>query len=86
VVYEIGKITVPSPNWGPLAVFDTEQEAREFKDSIDFYNTFRIFKCEYTKSKHKRLWVGYLPSRGKDSNFPPGTRFADSVTLLEEVK
>jgi hypothetical protein len=82
VIYFVDKWVEPRMGNGPLAAFDTFEDAESF--SVD---TDMIFKCKYIPSKEKKLWYrgvgGRLFAKG---DFPTGTVLADKVMLLEEIK
>jgi hypothetical protein len=88
VRYTIGEPTTRPPNCGPLAVFSNKKDAKHFIE----YSTLgaHLFRCLYTPSKSSSVWYKghsliytYALSPNK---LPTGTIFADSVTLIEEVK
>jgi hypothetical protein len=86
VTYEVGRLSVPNENCGPLAVFDTVDSAQDFArvfhlgedDSI-----VRLFKAEYTPSTKTSVYDDYesFPL----SSLPAGTILADEVALIEEM-
>jgi hypothetical protein len=79
--YELNKATVPQPGCGPLAVFVTEGSARYF---MSLWPDTDLYRCRYIPTKGRRaLWSRAGSIRSHD--LPPGTDFADSVTLLEKV-
>jgi hypothetical protein len=84
--YKINKKTKRPIGCGPLAVFDDLQSAKKFASIPD-----RIYRCIYKKSNDNILWykketqIGPLDKK-KTWGFPLGTRFADWVILLNEVK
>lgn len=85
LTYKIGKNT--KRKFGPLAVFSQLAPAIQFASWPDR----TVWKCQYSKSKGKRLW--YLNNnfvKIYNDNLPLGlpdcTVLADSVKLLEEIK
>jgi hypothetical protein len=88
VEYIINQVVIPS--FGPLALFDTIEHAKDFVAEEGLRKIATIFSCEYTPSPHIDLWIRIrgervLKRRGKFNIIPPGTIFASSITLLEEV-
>lgn len=78
--YKMGKITKPKKGNGPLAVFKSRKDAREFKcDTLGW----KIFRCKYVPSKRRNLMI-----RGKIAThldcLPYGTVLAEEVMLLEK--
>lgn len=109
MVYKVGEWTLRRRNravWGPLAVFYDLREARLFTElnhaekAGQYYNTFRIFECEYEKARDRKLvgrvtdgvslsWSGIRTiSKGVAAKLdpPPCTDFAEKVKLIKEVE
>ncbi len=83
VKYPIGEST-KRPKWcGPLTVFETIEDAREF---IWHYKHLgigdNIFECSYAKSHATTIWNPEF--RFPKCELPEGTMLADSVTLIKE--
>jgi len=73
---------------GPLAVFDTLKNARDFIGMYSYINSdFRqIINCVYKESKDKILYMTYEDGDIKKKFFPPrGTMFAEKVKLSNRV-
>ena len=70
---------------GPLGVFNSLEDAQEFicRNTVCLYAPVKIFKVDYVISRSHRMW--YSRSAVRFGHFPPGTVFANSVKLLEEV-
>jgi len=83
--YQIGvpQVRHDKIGWGPMAVFKTLKDLIAFVEEDECDWSTVAFKCEYTPSKDKSLWCPDYPCQMR---LPEGTAFADSVTLLEEVK
>jgi len=83
VTYGINKWAEPPKNCGSLAVFNTYEDALDFKKNYYMhYEEMHVFECKYKESKKK-----YLENlRGKSgfSMLPVGTKFADKVKLIKE--
>jgi hypothetical protein len=81
VIYFVDKWVEPRMGNGPLAVFDTFEDAESFASHEE-----KIFECKYVPSEEKILWRWHgsyeLFAKG---DFPPGTVLADKVMLLKEV-
>lgn len=88
IKYEIGKVSYPKKSNGPLAVFKTRKNAREFRNCIDCGSTeTKIFRCKYLPSERKYLKIDNYFSCGliftKLETLPKGTVLAEAVMLLE---
>lgn len=78
-IYELKKKTVSKEGCGPLAAFETLENAKEFKH--DFVGSRgKIFRCRIKRSKRIGLWL-------EDTNIlmPRNTIYCDSITLLSEI-
>lgn len=89
--YRLGVITNRPEGQGPLAVFDTLESALDFAKSMGSDpadNSFlRIFLCEFSPSKDDKLWFNHYGEPVYNTrNLPQGTLFADSVSLIEEIR
>ena len=86
--YRINKWTKRSKNRGALAVFKTLLYAKTFKHIIYNIGQFKIFKCEYVKSKINYLAYKkhYIPFRKYIEDVPLGTDFAEKVKLIKRIK
>ena len=81
VVYEVGKTTKPREGCGPLAAFDTKKQAMDYIFGGDCARTIKLWRCDYEPSQGYTLFVPGIVL------YPTtGTVFADSITLLEEIK
>lgn len=81
--YKINEYILPQIGGGPLAVFDTLENAKRLCLESSIH---KIFKCQYKQSKHKTLWFLSGKKKIKTTNrLPTGTKFADAVKLLEEI-
>lgn len=84
--YRIGAVTRRPYGFGPMAMFDTLDAAKAFsRYSLGRVRRqhYPIFRCRYVESADTRLWDAFGPMLGA---LPPGTRFADEVKLIWEVK
>ena len=86
VHYKKGVETKPKRRFGPLAVFASEVDARNFIDSTWCTRGEKriIVKCNYIESYHDYVWLYHFGNKvvsGPD--FPEGTILASSVTCLE---
>lgn len=80
--YHLRKPTFPHKGDGPLAVFKSYIKLMRYVRSTT--SNRKVFRCRYKVTRGKRgLWCGSVCRYGA---FPVGTDFADSVTLLYEVK
>jgi len=69
-------------NCGPLAIFDSLENAKCFAPR----SQFQFYICEYTPSKDNSLWFHdhiFERLEYKVKDFPKGTLFADSVKLIK---
>lgn len=84
VLYAVDKPTHRPKDCGPLAVFTNRKSAEEFamEDLGDLAYPGKLFRCEYTKSADRSLWVDVNYKR-KVGYINIG--YADSVTLLKEI-
>lgn len=83
VEYKVGQWTKPNIGCGPLALFDTKTNAKNF-----FLFTGppgKIFPAEYipTRKTCLSIWKGTVTSK---SLLPPGTVLASKIRLMEEEK
>lgn len=85
VHYEKDIETKPRRDFGPLAVFGREADARNYLDVTwgSKAEKYIIVKCNYIESKHTRLWLYNFGEKFVEHYFPSGTILADSVTCLE---
>jgi len=86
--------TVPKIGYGPLAVFDTLENALRFIGYPDVGPVARhaeIWRCRYVPSKGTELFHPDFFSKTLQRTLPlracpKGTRLADKVFLIERVK
>jgi len=77
---------------GPLTVFSESDDAVAYKEDMSGGEDSEkgklvIYSCFYTPSKESALWVWVKEGTGVAEASPfPGTIFADSVSLIEEVR
>jgi hypothetical protein len=80
---------IPRERFGPLAVFDTLENVWDFLDSDRINDGDKIFKCKYVPSERGSVWF-FNSNNEKHWEFlkflPCGTRLADKVMIIEEVK
>lgn len=81
--YKIGIPTVPHPDCGPLAGFDTFMKAEIFVLANDDLVDLVIFEAEATISKFNNMWIYGDILHAKYC--PPGTLLCGSITLLKEI-
>jgi hypothetical protein len=93
VEYKVGEKTFPQKDCGPLAVFTSEQTAKDFfiADTRQSFNPkARVHKCLYKQSKEKELYrrpyrdtaTSYLMVV-KCKSIPKDTDYADWVEILD---
>ena len=86
VEYIVGKPAIPKADCGPLALFDTVENARNFLASFNnrwIYDTGRIYQCQYKPSSETTLWYGDLVC---EAFLPLGTILADEIILGKAVR
>ena len=85
VDYKIGKWAKRPEKCGPLAVFDTVENAKGFIDSG--FDSKKFFRCKYKPSKETRLYKTYKGGgvSEKEWALPYGTIFADKVKIIKEI-
>lgn len=86
--YFVGSETKPKNGDGPLALFNTRENAIKFVHNFCVSEEkYRVYRCHYLESNRKKLY--YMKENGKPiySNFalPEGSVLAESVVLIEEV-
>ena len=79
VEYRFNEITRPRKGCGPLAVYKTRRQARQFI----FGNM--VVRCQYIPSKHTCIW-NRRPGHRELSTLPDGTVLADAVRLVRKGK
>jgi hypothetical protein len=79
--YILGKISKPNPGAGPLCVFRTIGQARDFCDGSF---GVAILKVRYVPSKQTAVWDG-VSRHVSLSDLPEGTVLADSVTPIKRM-
>ena len=85
IKYKLNKKVFPKEGCGPLCIFDNLENIKEFFLS---YNStpinYRVIKCNYEESEEKKVWNDF------EEIFlqvlPSGTKLANWVELIEEVK
>jgi hypothetical protein len=90
--YKLKETTYPNINCGPLAIFDTLENAKVYLlkgwDHIQkygynsYFNFGKIYKCKYRVSENDTFWMG---ERQSFHFTPEGTMYADWITLLQEI-
>ena len=87
-LYEIGHTAVRRPGYGPLALFASLLDARRFLSTFTglVIGKSHVYRASYTPSKDTKLWVERPTGPSYSGEVPHGTIFADSITLLEEIK
>jgi len=86
VEYKIGEFVRRRPKCGPLAVFKSKHDVREFMRNFGWLSS-PVFKVEYEPSKQKQLWkVLSYGNKSYYDNLPTGTALANAVKLIKEVK
>ncbi len=95
-VYPPCRIVHPYPGCGPLAVFDTRENAERFAGY--FREPYRIVRCLWKPSEKRQLWFIIHEVRLNPADeevlipvqytavkrqLPAGTMFADAVYCLE---
>lgn len=85
IEYKEGEWVTPLPDNGPLAVFDTWQNANTFIVGFtDIFDEYKIYECEYEPSIFTELWeVTDCGVRRMVTRFPKGTLFASKVKLIK---
>ena len=84
IQYPIRKWVGPQGRCGPLAVFDTLENARLF---IKVYHVSRagVWECEYIPSNYQVLWVVGVENLIRPY-CPVGTQFADKVRIVNLIE
>jgi len=83
VKYKINEWTFPKKNWGPLAVFETREAARDFRRILDpCYNDIMcIYRCKYVPS-YSNYQYDNIGSVKDLCDMPDGKALAKKVMLL----
>lgn len=81
VEYILGKTSEPNPGDGPLCVFMTIEQARDFCDGC---LGVVILQVRYVPSKQTEVWDGVSRHLSLHA-LPEGTVLADSVTPIKEM-
>jgi hypothetical protein len=95
VEYKVGEWVEPRDGCGPLAVFETLEDAREFLAGPYKHVESCTFKCKYEQSLQQEMRCysiyfldpfqrGYLEQCMTLFSAPEGSVLADKVMLLEE--
>ena len=82
VIYRLNEWVEPFLGDGPLACFDSMENAYSFCPYDDY---FKVYECEYNESEERELYRTWRPWRTPINECPQGTVFASRVKLLEEV-
>lgn len=83
VRYGVGLESVPQPECGPLAVFNSLANAKDFCIQRYIPSQLYIAKCQYIKdNKSQNLWTPY--GKRRVDTLPKGTTLAQKVKLIEE--
>lgn len=86
VFYKKYHWTFPKNGNGPLAVFKTKEQAKDFLFSYAPSNAYCIYLCEYLSCPNNALlWAYEGATLDIYEYLPVGTVFALGVRLLEEV-
>lgn len=81
VDYKRNMLVGPRAGCGPLAVFNTLENVKEFLDRFGWMPAMvRVYECTYVASEDTFLWKKNIPYNGFQ-DLPPGTRFASLVSL-----
>lgn len=87
VLYKKYHWTFPKNGNGPLAVFKTKEQAKDFLFSYAPSNAYCIYLCEYLSCPNDVfLWAYEGATLDTWEKPPEGTVFASGVRLLEEVR
>jgi len=88
VRYTLGTLTRPNPNCGPLAVFQTLEQAQEFLTLIRIPKDRAILAVRYLPSRRRTLWFPLYGTRAPRplTGTPYGTVLADVVLPLYKVE
>jgi hypothetical protein len=79
--YAPGHVTEPGEGWGPLAVFETLENAAQFASDANEV----IVRCKYKAAEKPGFWNVDGSSMAPTSYaLPRGTRFAAAIWLPEE--
>jgi hypothetical protein len=86
VNYKVGRWANPKQGACPfLFVFNTRAAARKFRNS-HIWESLVIYRCEVKNMTETREGISIALNSFKDpSKWPVGTRFADSVKLIEKI-
>ena len=85
IEYKLNQKIYPKEGCGPLCIFGNLENIKNFLDATYFSGIFLVFKCKYRESKKKKVWNNcckIVPLK----NLPYGTKLADWVELIEEIK
>lgn len=85
IEYKINVFVYPTNGDGPLAVFDTFRNAKNFLGGLSKV-PLKIFKCKYTKSEENHLWFMNNKYKFTKKTLPIGTICADKVMLIEKIE
>jgi hypothetical protein len=87
VFYKKYHWTFPKNGNGPLAVFKTKEQAKDFLLFYTTSNTYCLYLCEYLSCPNNVfLWAYEGATLETGKNLLKGTVFASGVRLLEEVR
>ena len=84
-LYSTRFVTTPPKRWGPMAVFDSLYAANNYREHMNSCRGRRnwpIYRCQYIKSRAKRM---YCPDMKFWGNIPQGTVLASKVKLTRRV-
>lgn len=82
--YFKNKDTHRKPNCGPMAVFETLQQARNFCRKMSGYS-YVIYEVEFQRSEEYHLYTNKEEKTDVRYNYP-GTAYADVVRIVKEVE
>lgn len=87
VLYRKYRWTFPKNGNGPLVVFKTKEQAKDFLFLITKPSSYCIYLCEYLSCPNDVfLWAYEGATLDTCEYSPTGTVFASGVRLLEEVR
>jgi hypothetical protein len=89
ISYFLRKWVGPLSGHGPIAVFKTRRQAREFCRNLSEFQggrtSFKTYRCKYVPSKHVTQWTRWNKNRTHrllPEDMPAGKALADEVMLL----
>ena len=83
IEYKLNQKVYPNKRHGPLCVFDSLEDTKNFLYNYSLYN-YKVFKCNYEESNEDKAWSRYSIEFTED--LFPRTKLASWVELTEEIE